>query len=49
MNKKNGLLSLEDKAEQAMKQAIRKLVKEHKKSGLPLIIWENGKVVKVKL
>jgi hypothetical protein len=48
MNNKKGL-SLEDKAEQAMKQAIKKLVKEHKKSGKPMIVWENGKVVKLKV
>lgn len=35
------------KAKLAMKSAIRKLVKEHKKTGEPLIIWRNGKVVRV--
>ena len=40
-------LSLQDKAELAMKQAIRKVVERHKKSGRPLAIWENGKVVMI--
>ena len=40
-------LSLHDKAELAMKQAIRKVVERHKKSGRPLAIWENGKVVMI--
>lgn len=38
-------LSLEDKAVLAMKAAVRKVVERHKKSGRPLAIWENGKVV----
>ena len=38
-------LSLQDKAELALKNAIRKLVAEHRKNGLPLYVWENGKVV----
>ncbi len=34
-------------AEQAMKTAIKKLIRQHKQSGHPMIIWRNGKVVKV--
>ena len=29
----------------AMRRAARKLLAEHKRLGLPLIVWENGKVV----
>lgn len=29
----------------AMRRAARKLRAEHKRLGLPLIVWENGKVV----
>jgi hypothetical protein len=29
----------------AMRRATRKLRAEHKRLGLPLIVWENGKVV----
>ena len=42
MNKK---MSLQDKAEVALKQAVRGVVERHKKSGRPLAIWENGKTV----
>ncbi len=44
MNKK---MSLQDKAEAALKHAVRGVVERHKKSGRPLAIWENGKTVLV--
>lgn len=37
-------LTLHEKAELAMKEAVRKVVAEHKKDGRPLAVWENGKV-----
>ncbi len=40
-------LSLQDKAELAMKAAVRKVVADHKKTGRPLAIWKNGKAVNV--
>jgi len=40
-------VTLLDKAELAMKSAIRQVVEEHKKSGRPLAIWKNGKTVKI--
>lgn len=40
-------LSLQDKAELAMKRAIRKVVERHKKSGRPLVVWKNGKVARI--
>lgn len=40
-------LSIQDKAELAMKVAIRKVVADHKKTGRPLAIWKNGKAVNV--
>ncbi|HNW43394.1 MAG TPA: hypothetical protein PKI19_02750 [Elusimicrobiales bacterium] len=40
-------LSLQDKAERAMKAAVKKVVAEHKKTGRPLAIWKNGKAVNV--
>jgi hypothetical protein len=42
-------MSLQDKAEVAMKRAVRQVVAQHKKSGRPLVIWENGKVKRVKV
>ena len=38
-------MSIQDKAEAAMKAAIRDVIKRHKETGRPLAIWENGKVV----
>jgi len=40
-------MTILDKAEAAMKKAVKKVVAEHKRSGRPLAIWENGKVKKV--
>jgi len=40
-------LSLQDKAELAMKSAVRKVIAEHKKSGRSLSIWKDGKVVHI--
>lgn len=37
-------LSLQDKAELAMKAAVREVIDRHKKTGRPLAVWENGKV-----
>lgn len=37
-------LSLQDKAELAMKEAVRKVILRHKETGRPLAIWEDGKV-----
>jgi len=39
--------SLQDKAFKALKEAVRGVVIEHKRTGRPLAIWQNGKVVMV--
>jgi hypothetical protein len=39
--------TIQDKAEKALKSAVRKLVLERKKTGESLYIWRNGKVTKV--
>jgi NCAIR mutase (PurE)-related protein len=44
--KKN--LSLQDKAVLALKEAVRGVVENHKRTGRPLVVWKNGKVVKVR-
>ena len=36
-----------NQAEKAMREAVIKVVREHRRSGKPLSIWENGKVVTV--
>ena len=45
--KDSQLIELNTKAKQAMKSAVHKLIKDRKMRGEPLIIWRNGKVVKV--
>jgi hypothetical protein len=40
-------LSLQDKAFIALKEAVKEVVERHKKTGRPLVIWENGKVAHV--
>lgn len=40
-------MSLQDKAEAAIKKAIRGVVERHKKTGRPLVVWENGKTVRI--
>ena len=40
-------LTIQDKAELAIKEAVKGVVKRHKKSGRPLAIWEDGKVKRV--
>lgn len=37
-------LSLQDKAELALKKAVREVVERHKKTGRPMAVWENGRV-----
>jgi len=38
-------MSLQDKAEAALKKAVRQVVQRHKRTGRPLAVWENGKTV----
>lgn len=40
-------MSLQDKAEAALKEAVREVVKRHKKSGRLLAVWENGKTIRI--
>jgi len=40
-------MSLQDKAEAALKEAVREVVQRHKKSGRPLAVWRNGKTVHI--
>ena len=36
---------LDKKADRAMKEAVNKVVAGHKKTGRPLAVWKDGKVV----
>ncbi|MEW5767303.1 MAG: hypothetical protein AB1797_06700 [bacterium] len=47
MKKNRTLTPLGKKAEKAMKDAVKKVITEHTMKKLPLVIWEDGKVVKV--
>lgn len=40
-------MSLQDKAEAALKKAVRQVVERHKKSGRSLAVWQNGKAVRI--
>lgn len=40
-------MSLQDKAEAALKKAVRQVVERHKKTGRPLAVWMNGKTVRI--
>jgi hypothetical protein len=40
-------ISLQDKAEIALKKAVHEVVEEHKRMKRPLSIWQNGKVVHI--
>jgi hypothetical protein len=40
-------VSLQDKAEIALKKAVHEVVERHKRTGHPLSVWQNGKVVHV--
>ena len=39
------LTPLQCKADAAMKAAVRGVIERHKKTGRPLVVWENGKIV----
>jgi len=40
-------MTLQDKAEAALKKAVRGVVGRHKKSGRSLAVWQNGKTVRI--
>ena len=40
-------MTILDKAEAAMKKAIKKVVAEHKRDGRPLAVWKDGRVQKI--
>lgn len=40
-------MTLQDKAEVALKKAVRGVVEQHKKTGRPLAVWKNGRTVRI--
>lgn len=48
MTTKNMSVSkLHSGAEKALQEAVREVIEDHKRTGRPVVIWRNGKVVKV--
>jgi hypothetical protein len=38
---------LQEKALRALKEAVREVVEQHRRTGRPLAVWRNGKVLKL--
>lgn len=49
MKKKNKLktIPLAHRAEEAFKEAVAEALAEHRRHGIPIAVWRNGKVVRV--
>jgi len=47
MKKDHKNRSLGDMAEEALRKAVASVVEKHRKSGEPLAVWRDGKVVRV--
>jgi hypothetical protein len=43
--KKRTELSLTEKAIQALTEAVAKVVEDHRRRGIPLAVWRNGRAV----
>lgn len=41
------LSKLHSQAEQAMKEAIKEVVEQHRKTGRPISVWKNDKVTMI--
>ena len=39
--------SLQDKAMLALKEAVKGVVERHKRTDRPLVVWRNGKTVRI--
>jgi hypothetical protein len=45
-NPKANLLAYQ--AEKALKEAVTEAIIEHKRKGIPIVVWRDGKVVEIK-
>jgi len=45
--KKRNKSSLTQKAMQALTEAVAKVVEDHRRRGIPLAVWRNGKAVSI--
>ena len=41
-------LPLEQRAELALKAAVKKVIREHARQGLPIYVWRDGEVVEIR-
>lgn len=41
------MVRLNDLAERALREAVEDVVRTHRRLGLPLVVWRDGKVVEV--
>jgi len=39
--------SLAFRAEQALKEAVAEAIADHKRHGVPIVVWQDGQVVKI--
>ena len=46
-NRKISISALSSKAEKALQQAVRQVIKDHKQTGQPVVIWHAGKVIRI--
>jgi ABC-type proline/glycine betaine transport system ATPase subunit len=46
-NRKLSDIPLEVRAEEALKKAVAHTIADHKRTGDPIVIWRDGKVVKI--
>jgi hypothetical protein len=45
--KKRASFPLAYKAEEALRKAVAEAIAEHRRNGVPIAIWRNGKVVRI--
>ncbi len=45
--RENQHIPLAYRAEKALKRAVAKALAEHKKNGIPIAVWRDGKVVRI--
>ncbi|HXV28331.1 MAG TPA: hypothetical protein VD913_05125 [bacterium] len=46
-DEKKELFALAKLAEQALKEAVHETIQDHERTGDPIVIWRNGKVVHI--
>ena len=40
-------IPMEERPLEALKEAVKEVVERHKRTGRPLAVWKNGRVVKI--